>query len=224
MFVHLKQDLDVAPQDWIGCRLKYQFSEEAKAPADTGFLTTYGIHRDVQQRIAKIRTDLDAFHNVEAWALMTSGYNMTKSLFPKTLLTATAAGQQEESPAGAPWKFLAIAPRFKQEPPDPKLLELLDASSKVLFKIWNPIEELRTAIAPWRKYAWAVLAGLIVVLGFVSLPAAVVVVVAAALVWILGKRIFRWGWLRTAIARQSAKEGQYYLREENQRYLDSGKC
>ena len=154
---------------------------------------------------------------------MTSGYNMTKSLFPKMLLSATATEHEEEPSADGSWRFLAIAQRFAQEPPDPKLLDQLDASSKILFKIWNPFEELKEAIAPWRKYAGAVLVILVVFLGFISLPAAGIVVAVAALAWMLGKRVWGWGWLKTAIARKSATEAQYYLREENQRYLDSGK-
>jgi predicted acylesterase/phospholipase RssA len=223
MFVHLKKDLDVPPKDWIGCRLKHEFSEAAKARADTGFLTPYRIHRDVQQKISKIRTDLDAFHNVEAWALMTSGYNMTECLLPNMPLSVTTAGQKKELSAGASWNFLAIAPRLAEDPPDPKLLGLLDASSKVLFKIWNPFEDLKAVVALWRKYALGALLILVVALGFISLPAAVAVIALAALAWVLGKRVLQWGWLRAAVARKSATEAQYYLREKNQQYLDSGK-
>ena len=77
MFIHLKKGLDVSPVDWLGCE------DPAEVAARPLPLTPYGIRKDVQERIAAIRTDLDSFHDVEAYALMTSGYRMAEYEFAR---------------------------------------------------------------------------------------------------------------------------------------------
>jgi predicted acylesterase/phospholipase RssA/tetratricopeptide (TPR) repeat protein len=78
MFIHLKRDLDVVPVDWIGCEEPRDSSIQEGAP-----LTEYGIRKEVQELLAGIRTDLDSFSDVEAYALMASGYRMTEYYLPK---------------------------------------------------------------------------------------------------------------------------------------------
>lgn len=69
-FVHLKQELESAPIDWIG-------SEDPQDEACAVSCTSYGVDRELQRLISEIRTDLDSFTEVEAYALMASGYLMT---------------------------------------------------------------------------------------------------------------------------------------------------
>jgi hypothetical protein len=78
VFVHLKKDLDVDPVDWVDCLEPYDASDDARPPARKGLLTRYGISKDIQLDLAGVRTDLDSFSDVEAYALMTSGYRMTE--------------------------------------------------------------------------------------------------------------------------------------------------
>ncbi len=73
-FIHLKEDLVPAALDWIDCQ------DPRKEPAQMN-TTSYGIDRDIQQKLAAIRTDLDSFTEVEASALMLSGYLMTEKKF-----------------------------------------------------------------------------------------------------------------------------------------------
>ncbi|MBI2925406.1 MAG: patatin-like phospholipase family protein [Verrucomicrobia bacterium] len=59
MFVHLKEALGSEPLDWIACRDKSD-------PVRKDPLLPYGIQRDVQRKLAAIRTDLDSFSETEA--------------------------------------------------------------------------------------------------------------------------------------------------------------
>jgi predicted acylesterase/phospholipase RssA len=67
-------------------------------------LTCYGIPKEIQSRIALLRTDLDSFSEAEAYALMTSGYRMTEYEFRVGSMEGFA-----EPPSVKPdWKFLNI--------------------------------------------------------------------------------------------------------------------
>ena len=72
MFIHIKKDLDVNPVDWINCQDPVDESDEARPIYKQGILTYYGILKEIQERLAGIRSDLDSFSDKEAFALMTS--------------------------------------------------------------------------------------------------------------------------------------------------------
>src|SRR5205814_8805972 len=76
MFVHLKKDLNVSTVDWLYCN-EPQDPAVAKNSHPSADLTPYGIVKNVQEKLSAIRTDLDSFSEVEAYALMASGYRMT---------------------------------------------------------------------------------------------------------------------------------------------------
>lgn len=67
-YVHLTQGLDGTEVDWKGSGVPAE-------PDTVAPVTSYGIRREVQQRLATMRTDLDSFTDVEALALMNSGYH-----------------------------------------------------------------------------------------------------------------------------------------------------
>jgi hypothetical protein len=68
-YVHLTQGLDSKEIDWNKNAMDIAVGSIAEP------ITSYGIRRDVQQQLAKIRTDLDSFNDMEALALMNSGYH-----------------------------------------------------------------------------------------------------------------------------------------------------
>ncbi|MBK6853128.1 MAG: patatin-like phospholipase family protein [Burkholderiales bacterium] len=70
-FIHLKQDLASAPIAPKGC------TDPASDLAPSG-CTPYGVDREIQRLLAQMRTDLDSFTEVEAYALMASGYLLTR--------------------------------------------------------------------------------------------------------------------------------------------------
>lgn len=89
------------------------------------------LDKEVQEKLAAVRTDLDAFHDLEAQALIQSGYEITAHWFD-------TYGQQEE------WKYFDRDTQKeicfdklneKIENEHEEVLHILDTSSKVLLKI-----------------------------------------------------------------------------------------
>jgi hypothetical protein len=74
-YVHLKEALPAADVAWQGARDDWS---EDRSEDDL-----YAIHPALQAKIAALRTDLDCFSQVEANALMLSGYLMTEWKFEK---------------------------------------------------------------------------------------------------------------------------------------------
>jgi predicted acylesterase/phospholipase RssA len=130
MFIHLKQDLDVLPVDWVSCDEPPDCSAQESEP-----FTKYGIRKEVQQLLAGIRTDLDSFSEVEAYALMTSGYRMAGYYLPKVEVLPTPAK------AGTTWKFLEIESVMRDVNTSNAnykyFLRLLRSSSSQMFRIWS---------------------------------------------------------------------------------------
>jgi hypothetical protein len=215
VFLHLKKDLELEPMDWTGCPLPYRASDEVRPAADTGPLTSYGINRALQRRIAAIRTDLDAFHEVEAWALMTSGYRMTEHLFPAELQTLL---DPAPLPTDERWRFLRIAGEMAKAAPDRRVIDLLARSSQRFFKVWDARPEIARRLKAV-KIAVAIIAALLLaVAGWYWPRVTLTVVVVLALVF-----LFRFRWIERAfIARVFAFGSRLYLRRYNRLYLQDG--
>ena len=78
MFLHLKLDLDIESVDWIG-------EQSPEDPVKPDPITDYDLPKELQGKLANIRTDLDSFSDVEGFALMSSGYRMAKHEFGKSI-------------------------------------------------------------------------------------------------------------------------------------------
>ena len=140
-FVHLKKDLHVCPQDWIGCQDPTPVADKSTDPPP------YGIDAGLQKLIAGIRTDLDSFSEVEASALMCAGYLMTEQQFSslqehheRSGETGMWGGYRVDAPREA-WDFLQLAP-ILENPNDAgvageDLRRQLKAAGSLLFKIWQ---------------------------------------------------------------------------------------
>ena len=130
MFLHLQKDLDADPVDWRECQDPHDASDEARPASRRGVLTRYGIQKSVQSLLSGIRTDLDSFTEVEAFALMTSGY-----------FQATQGAEQLEDlpPAVTPaprWRFLDIEPVLHPGPGFDDLNEQLRVGGLTPGKVW----------------------------------------------------------------------------------------
>ncbi|HWS88603.1 MAG TPA: tetratricopeptide repeat-containing protein [Pyrinomonadaceae bacterium] len=135
MFVHLKEDLDVDPIDWIDCPDPYDADDDdARPPSRRGPLTRYGVAKELQQKLAAVRTDLDSFSDVEAFALMTSAYRMTEHAFAQE---RCVEGFEQEAPP-EPWEFLQVEGGMKGVgKPYKHVSRLLAVSDTLAFKIWK---------------------------------------------------------------------------------------
>jgi hypothetical protein len=147
----LKKELSVVPLDWIDCK------DPARIPQRSFATTDYGIDRDIQRLLAGIRTDLDSFTEVEAYALMASGYLMTEGE-----LRALQADHERSGALGSWGDFLVDAPRGRwpflrladlmRQPPDSAdcrrqdLAFQLRAGSGLFFKVWKVVPGLRLAV------------------------------------------------------------------------------
>jgi hypothetical protein len=158
MFIHLKKDLDVDPVDWNNCEDPYDASEEARPWIRRGDLTCYGIRKDVQNLLAGIRTDLDSFNDVEAYALMTSGYRMTEYEFPRAVPNVPLCNDPPVE-----WEFLEVESPMKRvaglDAAHRQIMALLRVANFQAFKIWRLVPGLKIL-------AWFVLAAAILGVGW----------------------------------------------------------
>lgn len=132
MFVHLKKDLDVEPINWVDCQDRYDASDDARPIVRRGPLTGYGFRKDVQARLAAIRTDLDSFSEVEAYALMASGYRMAEHEFGRCI-----DGFPPPPPQRPAWRFLDIEPLLQPGPGFVAVLKRLTLARQAAFKVWR---------------------------------------------------------------------------------------
>jgi predicted acylesterase/phospholipase RssA len=201
MFIHLKKDLDADPIDWVDCPGPFDASDEARPASRRGLLTSYGIRKDIQERLAAMRTDLDSFSEAEAYALMMSGYNMTERVFTDSMKNFP----KSNAPAQPGWRFLALSEAVKGGQGYEELMKRLKVSHMKGFKIWKLLPWLR--VASWFAGALAV-AGLIW-LGYrlrnepefkftagLALLILLVMVVMTALARIIGPPLKK-GWAKT---------------------------
>ena len=127
MFIHLKQDLDVVPVDWIGC----EEQPEETSTQENEPLTKYGMRKKIQELLAGIRTDLDSFSDVEAFSLMTSGYRMAGYYLQNVEVLPTPSYRSED------WDFLEIERVLQgantNDPSYGRLLRLLRSGGSRMF-------------------------------------------------------------------------------------------
>ena len=151
--------------DWVDC--------QDPSPTGDGAENGYGIDPGVQEKIASIRTDLDSFTEVEAYALMLSGYRMTehqiRALQAKHKADeehGTWGGFDVDAPRKGDWRFLALEPIVApgnhsgdQQRAD---LELqLEVGQARFFKLWRLDPVLRAVAVAGGVAAAAALAWLV---------------------------------------------------------------
>ncbi|MEA2397059.1 MAG: hypothetical protein QOK25_615 [Thermoleophilaceae bacterium] len=187
-YVHLRKDLDSPAVPWVGAS-RWEPLDDAPppstppgaAPPREG-MTYYGVRKDVQDLLAEIRTDLDSFTEMEAYALMTSGYLMTKERFGRGV-----ADLRRSAPSEA-WRFLAVRDQMCDPDLEPRELKaVLRAGKSLWLKPWILSAPLRRASVPLAL----VLVPLLLVLSIVALGMAAGVGVALG-VANLASAIGRW--------------------------------
>jgi NTE family protein len=90
--------------------------------------TDFGVLEDVQRALAQVRTDLDAFCEVEAWSLMADAYQLTGKIVP----TRTELAALGKPGPVAEWPFEVVAEQLAQ--PSTKFLKVLRTSKQRFLK------------------------------------------------------------------------------------------
>jgi predicted acylesterase/phospholipase RssA len=198
MFIHLKKDLPSKPVPWID-REDQQDDKESIQNESNGLLTPYGIRKDVQELLAAIRTDLDSFSHIEAYALMTSGYRMTEHEFPRSLQRSSP------SPVFERWGFLDIEEAMKRREGAAELKPFLGISSELFLKVWRlaPHHLQVAALTPivllvlgflWACWQWASFP--LLTLGMIGTTLIILIVGA-----VIGKTLLRVVYFRQTLVR-----------------------
>ena len=129
MFVHLKKDLIVEPVNWKCCDFPKESIALHGALPDSDDLTGYGVRGRVQNLLSGIRTDLDAFCEAEAFALMASGYKMGSWDFARSITSFTSEPQENSG-----WKFHAVEGLMTHPAGTERFLSILELAGSLLFK------------------------------------------------------------------------------------------
>ncbi len=131
-FIDLRRGLGIREISWNSEMDKAAEKDKVTKPSTAKF----HVNAEVQEKLSFIRTDLDAFTEVEAYSLMLDGYLMSE----KELATF----KKSKSHAKESWKFNEIAPWM--ENPTPDYLRQLDIAKSVFGKslqvfpwLWTPV-------------------------------------------------------------------------------------
>lgn len=109
ILLHFTKDLDGKVVNWKNCDNRFILPEDQKKDINKT-TTKYHINSKIQKALAKIRTDLDSFHDSEMLGLMYSGYKMAGMEIEESTLSSlnTKETSQSESSLESDWGFTKI--------------------------------------------------------------------------------------------------------------------
>jgi hypothetical protein len=140
VFLHLKKGLETEPVDWINC-------QDPTPPVRQDPLTPYGIQKHVQRQIAAIRTDLDSFSDIEAYALMVSGYRMVDHALGTGTIDASIWHSSNGNYKDSGWRFLAADAAVQDPDAQSHMMRQLQVAQQLAFKVWRRSRALQIGAA-----------------------------------------------------------------------------
>jgi NTE family protein len=130
---------------------------ERPEPPDDFVGESFDVHDDVQDALSRVRTDLDAFSEIEAFSLMLDGYRMAEPNLTELPL------QELGSPGPAhKWRFLAVGDAAAAAEPDSYMTHLRRARS-LFFKPFFLSDRARLLAIALVVLVLALLVGLLLV-------------------------------------------------------------
>ena len=133
-FMDLRKGLGIREISWNSERDKAAEADKVTPPSSNKFK----VNPAVQEKLSFMRTDLDAFTEVEAYSLMLDGYQMSEKE-----LTAFKKPQNINKEQ---WQFKQISPWMENPELDPAYLKQLHVSQSVFGKslqafpwLWTPV-------------------------------------------------------------------------------------
>ncbi len=136
-FIHLRKNFPITSKNHL--------SDSSNSSLNTKLSTTKldsdktGIAPEVQQLLARVRTHLDSFTDLEANSLMYYGYKLGEQTFDETAFKQVFIKEQTNK---INWKFLKIAP-LMQQPTEDFLFQLKVATERFL-KVFRLNTQVRT--------------------------------------------------------------------------------
>ena len=118
-FMHLQTGLPAPTMPPIGQRTK----EEPRVPS-----SDFGVAEGVQRAHAEVRTDLDAFCEVEAWSLMADAYRLAGRIVPSRKGVASLGAPAAERE----WPFNVVATQLGQ--PTERYLKVMRSAKQRFLK------------------------------------------------------------------------------------------
>jgi len=133
ILMHLTKGIGSQVVDWNQCDDPYMQDD-----GQNKILTEYGIRKKIQRSLSQVRTDLDAFHEKEAYMLMLSGYEMTR--YECELGNGKERWKEEVGDAAKErpkdgWRFKTVQPLHDSKAKSDLLNEVLLASKDRMFKL-----------------------------------------------------------------------------------------
>lgn len=132
--VHLKNGLAQLPVSWINCTDVNRSILYDKEVEDENALLKYGLMKKIQKGLSEVRTDLDSFNDLEAYALMYSGYQ-------QMMHEGNSVNLKREN-----WNFLKVAESCTLPAKEKQLVDQLKVSGYVPFKIVRMSKVLSYAV------------------------------------------------------------------------------
>lgn len=128
--VHLTQDLEETPVDWVDCEDPSNPGDQLPASTLNNAMTRYHVWKAHQKLLAAMRTDLDVFSEVECAALMASGYLAMNVEIDELMndVRALAVTRKQEN-----WSFSKIIPTLGRA--DADLTRHLEAGATQFLRI-----------------------------------------------------------------------------------------
>ena len=203
MFIHLKMDLRSDPVDWVDSIEPKQSVAEAEGESPLDKETCYHINRHVQRLLAGNRTDLDAWNDAEAFALMLSAYRMTENqLDPSATTLPMPKPEKNEPPIDPEWDFLSVDALQKVAHKDSMFIRILKVGNSTAFKVWHLYKPLRVlgmivaviAAGAMCYFGWKYRASALLTIGGVGSTVLTFVVAA-----IFGKLVMKIVWFRQTL-------------------------
>lgn len=136
-------------RQWLGIREIFWIDQDGKQAQDSvnpPITQGFGFDPKVHDSLSKVRTDLDAFTEVEAYSLMLNGYRMSQNSLENLRKKAAcpAVSQAQPLEPSLDWKFLAVDKWAKA--PTPHYLKQLEVAQATFGKalmlmpwLWIPL-------------------------------------------------------------------------------------
>lgn len=183
LLMHLTKGLKSESLEWERCTDLYPSDGQAELQAKKQLYTPYGIRSSIQQRLALIRTDLDCFHQAEAYALMYSGYRMTETEYGQKGGEAVFP-QRSAEVADQFWPFMKMEEYNRDDDKTARLEKLLNASAELFLKPYLVSDAVRLRTMTFLGILAILVAALLFKVSFLQIGLAIVVLaLVGAAIW-----------------------------------------